>query len=114
MAKREPMIDREGVLNPSAVQDFKAKSERMAAALKFPAGWVEVNWQVWSDFVRLANLTRLESKRYYSAREVLTILRWRRAMDHGTTPAVTNDLSARLSRLYNALVGRTYFRTKGV
>ena len=34
---------------------------------------MEANWQVWSDFVRLANLTRLESKRYYSAREVLTM-----------------------------------------
>lgn len=76
--------------------------------------WLQANWAIWFEFRRLADQMRLRGRAYYSARAVLHVLRWHRALKDPTTPdyKINNNRSAELARLYNAIAGIEFFRTR--
>lgn len=118
MSAQTAWVDREGVLNAAAVVDPRARVRLMATALALSPNfraWLEANWAIWFEFQKLADAMRLTGRSYYSARAVLHVLRWHRALKDSTEPVlkINNNRSAELARLYNGLVDREFFRTRG-
>lgn len=76
--------------------------------------WLPQNWPIWFEFVRLADKMRLTGRKVYSARAVLHVLRWERALrDHTQADfKINNNRSAEMARLYNALNGKPFFNTR--
>lgn len=76
--------------------------------------WLPQNWPIWFEFVRLADKIRIRGREHYSARAVLHVLRWERALRDTTEPElkINNNRSAEMARLYNGMVGFDFFRTR--
>lgn len=107
------VIDRDGVPNIQADDDILMIARPHLVALGLNPAWLERHRQVWCDFWRLANVMRTESPRSHSARTIIFILRWRRAMDKPADwPLIRDGMSATLARLYNAATGIPYFDTR--
>lgn len=112
------MLDQHGGLTPGAGGDPHQRALDACADLGFPSGfvaWLRMNWPIWDEFVKLADQMRLKGRAYYSARAVIHVLRWHRHLKDATTEEfkINNNQSARMARLYNALLGREFFRTRG-
>lgn len=112
-----PLVDRHGAITPGADADPPKRAMLYAQAIGLSPAfrvWLEANWAIWFEFVRLADQMRLRGRRYYSARAVLHVLRWHRALRDPTEPElkINNRWSAEMARLYNALIGSDFFRTR--
>lgn len=108
-----PLVDRHGVLADSARADPRQHVLDTAAAL---GGWGLVDWLVqhwplWGEFKALADAMRLRGRGRYSARDVLHVLRWHRAIGDAAARdlKVSHAQSAELAALYNAVTGTEYF-----
>lgn len=111
------VIDRDGAITPAADADPTRRAMLFAQALGLSASfreWLPLNWPIWFEFVRLADQMRLRGRTYYSARAVLHVLRWHRHLKDSTEPdlKINNNRSAEMARLYNALSGLDFFRTR--
>lgn len=64
--------------------------------------WVTTNPHIWSGFCEFADKMRAVRSRY-SARAVLHVLRWHRALSDKSDPLfkINNNWSARMARKYN-------------
>lgn len=113
-----PLVDRLGVVSGHAVFDAHERAIKHAIAIgltpNFKA-WLAINWAIWDEFVKLSDQMRLRGRKYYSARAVIHVLRWHRALRDTTETElkINNNRSAEMARLYNSLVGKEFFRTRG-
>jgi hypothetical protein len=117
MNAQQPLIDRQGAITPPADADPQRRVMLYVQALGLTEAfreWLPQNWEIWFEFVRLADQMRLRGRQYYSARAVLHVLRWHRALRDPTESEfkVNNRWSAEMARLYNAMVGFAFFRTR--
>lgn len=117
VATQSPLIDRQGVITPAADADPHRRALLFAQALGLSESfreWLPNNWAIWFEFVRLADQMRLRGRKYYSARAVLHVLRWHRALRDPTEREykINNNRSAEMARLYNGLIGADFFRTR--
>lgn len=76
--------------------------------------WLPENWAIWFEFVRLADKMRITGREFYSARAVIQVLRWERALRDASQPTykINNNRSAEMARLYNAINKVEFFRTR--
>lgn len=76
--------------------------------------WMEQNWPIWDEFVKLSDQMRKRGRAYYSARAVLHVLRWHRALNDPTEAEykINNNRSAAMARVYNAMRNIEFFRTR--
>ena len=76
--------------------------------------WLPDNWAIWFEFVRLADKMRLTGREFYSARAVIHVLRWERALRDASQAEykINNCWSAEMARLYNAINAVEFFRTR--
>jgi hypothetical protein len=117
MQKQQTLVDRLGGLTPAAIaeprQRARDKANEIGLSVTF-RDWLEENWQIWDEFSRLSDQMRLRGRTYYSARAVIHVLRWHRALRDPTETEfkINNNRSAGLARLYNALLGKEFFRTR--
>ena len=117
MNDQQPLIDRHGGLTPAAVAEPRQRARDKAVEIALSETfreWLEQNWAIWEEFQRLADEMRLRGRQYYSARAVMHVLRWHRALRDPTEEdlKINNNRSAGLARLYNALLGKPFFRTR--
>lgn len=101
--------------SPTLDPDRRALMFAQAAGLSHAfRKWLPLNWPIWFEFVRLADKMRLRGREHYSARAVLHVLRWERALRDTTETElkINNNKSAEMARLYNAMVGFDFFRTR--
>ena len=117
MNDQQPLIDRHGGLTPAAVAEPRQRARDKAVEIALSETfreWLEQNWAIWEEFQRLADEMRLRGRQYYSARAVIHVLRWHRALRDPTEEEykINNNRSAGLARLYNALLGKSFFRTR--
>lgn len=77
-------------------------------------GWLEDNWEIWWQFCLLADKMRHTGRKYYSARAVMHVLRWHRALSEKGNDGfkINNNNSAAMARLYNEVHGLEFFRTR--
>jgi hypothetical protein len=85
----------------------------VTADAKFDA-WLAENQPIWQEFCRLADLMRAKRPNW-SARAVLHVLRWNRALRDASDPLfkINNNWSARMARRYNSERGVDFFRERG-
>ena len=114
------MIDRKGGSTDEAFANMTPHERALMAVkdLGLPedfAAWLVSNWPIWDEFVRLADQMRLRGRAYYSARAVLHVLRWHRALRDPTEEMfkVNNRWSAPMARVYNSMRDVDFFRTRG-
>ncbi len=117
MNDQQPLIDRHGGLTPAAVAEPRQRARDKAVEIALSETfreWLEQNWAIWEEFQRLADEMRLRGRQYYSARAVIHVLRWHRALRDPTEEEykINNCRSAALARLYNALLGKQFFHTR--
>lgn len=110
------ILDRDGVINAQTEDSIRrlmeAKPDCLPTAGVTPE-WLEQWWPVWCDFFRLTNVMRTEGRGHYSARRVLFVLRWRRALDASCdSPVVPSRISSHMARLYNAVTGLEFFKLR--
>ena len=110
MNDQQPLIDRHGGLTPAAVAEPRQRARDKAVEIGLSETfreWLEQNWAIWEEFQRLADEMRLRGRQYYSARAVIHVLRWHRALRDPTESEfkLNNCRSAAMARLYNALLG---------
>lgn len=115
--QQNPIFDRHGAITPAAEADPQRRAILFAQAIGLSASfreWLPQNWAIWFEFVRLADQMRLRGRRYYSARAVIHVLRWHRALRDPTEQEykINNNRSAEMARLYNALIDMPFFRTR--
>lgn len=111
------ILDRQGAITPQADIDPQRRAVLFAQALGLSDSfreWLPKNWPIWFEFVRLADQMRLRGRAYYSARAVIHVLRWHRALKDPTETEykINNNRSAEMARLYNAMIGKDFFRTR--
>ena len=113
------MIDRKGAATDEAFANMTPHERALRAVMDLglpPSfhAWLVENWPIWDEFVRLADQMRLRGRAYYSARAVLHVLRWHRALQDTTTSdiRINNNQSARMARVYNSMRGVEFFRTR--
>lgn len=72
--------------------------------------WLAANPEIWAEFCALADRMRAQRPRW-SARAVLHVLRWNRALRDKTSPLfkINNNWSASMARKYNADRGVPFF-----
>lgn len=75
--------------------------------------WLEQNQEIWTEFCSLADRMRAQRPRW-SARAVLHVLRWNRALRDPTSPVykINNNWSAQMARKYNAERGVPFFQER--
>lgn len=75
--------------------------------------WLEQNPKIWAEFCKLADEMRAKRPRW-SARAILHVLRWQRAMRDCTDPdyKINNNWSAQMARKYNAERGVPFFQER--
>ena len=117
MQQQTTIVDRHGVITPAADADPRRRAMLFAQAAGMSEDfreWLGQNWPIWHEFVRLADQMRLRGRSYYSARAVLHVLRWHRALKDPTEQEfkINNNRSADMARLYNAMAGIEFFRTR--
>ena len=115
--EQHPMIDRHGALTPAAIAEPRQRARDKAVEIGLSETfreWLEQNWAIWEEFQRLADEMRLRGRQYYSARAVIHVLRWHRALRDPTEDEykINNCRSAAMARLYNGLLGRQFFHTR--
>jgi len=104
-------------IGPQVELDPQRNALMHARALGLPpkfCDWLELNWAIWFEFVKLADKMRIRGREHYSARAVLHVLRWERALRDTTQDdfKINNDKSAKLARLYNAMNRVDFFLTR--
>lgn len=114
------MIDRKGASTDEAFANMTPHERALQAVQDLGladafADWLRANWPIWDEFVRLADQMRLRGRAYYSARAVLHVLRWHRALNDPTSAEyrINNRWSAPMARTYNDMRGVDFFRTRG-
>ena len=117
MNRAPAMFDRQGTVTPAADADPTTRAMLYAQALGLDPAfreWLAENWEIWFEFTRLADQMRLRGRAYYSARAVLHVLRWHRALRDPTEDEykINNRWSAPMARLYNGMCGFEFFRTR--
>lgn len=117
MMYQTTMIDRHGALTGDAVIDGHARALEATRAAGLSTEfrvWLTLNWPIWDQFCKLADLMRLKGRAYYSARAVLHVLRWERALrdptDHNFK--INNRWSAPMARTYNAMHNLNFFQER--
>lgn len=77
--------------------------------------WLAANPEIWKEFCALADKMRAKRPQW-SARAVLHVLRWHRALRDTTDPLfkINNNWSAAMARKYNAERGVQFFNERGV
>lgn len=115
--EQHPMIDRHGALTPAAIAEPRQRARDKAVEIGLSETfreWLEQNWAIWEEFSKLADKMRLRGRQYYSARAVIHVLRWHRALRDPTESEfrLNNCRSAAMARLYNALLGKTFFHAR--
>lgn len=115
--QQQSMIDRHGAFTGGAVVDAHARAleaSRAAGLDDAYRDWMESNWPIWDGFCKLADLMRLKGRTYYSARAVLHVLRWERALNDPTDRdfKINNKWSARMARTYNAMHNLNFFQER--
>lgn len=98
--------------------DSKRLARLHAQAIALPdefCEWLELNWPIWDEFVKLSDQMRTRGRAYYSARAVMHVLRWHRALKDPTETdyKINNNRSAAMARLYNSMRNIEFFRTRG-
>lgn len=116
-SQQTSILDRQGVITPQADIDPTRRAMLFAQALGLSESfrnWLPQNWGIWFEFVKLADQMRLRGRKYYSARAVIHVLRWHRALKDPTEPVykINNNRSAEMARLYNAIIDMPFFRTR--
>lgn len=76
--------------------------------------WLQLNWHIWDDFQKLSDQMRTKGRKYYAARTVIEVMRWH---SHLTDRAdadykLNNNHTPKMARLYNAICGEEFFRTR--
>ena len=82
--------------------------------LKF-CEWLVKNWETWDAFCRVSNTARMEKKfTHWSAFAAAAIIRWETSTADSTGDfKVNNNYLPYLARVYNAVSGTSFYRTKG-
>lgn len=112
------MVDRKGALTMGAVAtDPHQRAIDASLRAGLPAEfreWLRLNWPIWDEFVKLADLMRNRGRAYYSARAVLHVLRWHRHLQDPTDEdfKINNRWSAPMARTYNRMLGVEFFRER--
>lgn len=65
--------------------------------------WLARNAGIWHEFCQLADKMRATGRKHYSARAILHVLRWHRALQDASQPVfkINNNWSAQMARKYN-------------
>lgn len=89
-----------------------ARAIHLGLSKKFQE-WLPQNMAIWNEFVRLSDRMR-ERRQHYSARAVIHVLRWERALRDTTETElkINNNRSAEMARLYNSLAHCEFFLTR--
>jgi len=76
--------------------------------------WLDVNWEIWAEFCKLAELVRARGRNHWSARAILHVLRWNRVVRDATDPnyKCNNNWTPSMARLYNHLAGFDFFQER--
>lgn len=76
--------------------------------------WLPENWAIWFEFVALADRLRIKGREFYSARALIHVLRFERAVRDASQPIykINNNRSAEMARLYNAMNRVDFFLTR--
>lgn len=76
--------------------------------------WLPENWAIWFEFVTLADRLRINGREFYSARALIHVLRFERALRDASQPLykINNNRSAEMARLYNGMNSIEFFRTR--
>lgn len=75
--------------------------------------WLQQNPEIWREFCGLADRMR-KQRDHWSARAILHVLRWNRALRDPTDPLfkINNNWSAGMARRYNAERGVEFFHLR--
>ena len=75
------------------------------------AWWLACNRPIWDEFCVLANKMKERGRDHWSARAIIDVLRWDRALRDPTDPLfkINNNRTPQLGRLYNELTNSTFF-----
>lgn len=76
--------------------------------------WLKLNESIWAEFCDLASLMRGRGRTNWSARAILHVLRWHRALKDPTDNVykINNNWSPEMARLYNHINGVEFFRNR--
>lgn len=75
--------------------------------------WLVANWPIWLAFCERADALREMRREHYSADAILHVIRYETDLrEREPTYKVNNSFSADLGRLYNAVAGVEFFRTR--
>lgn len=76
--------------------------------------WVDQNRAIWDEFCSLADKMRASGRKHYSARAVLHVLRWERALKDASQLVfkINNNWSPKMARLYNESRSTDFFHLR--
>jgi hypothetical protein len=76
--------------------------------------WLSQNWSIWNEFCDLAAMVRHRGRTKWSARAIIHVLRWNRAVHDNTDPdfKINNNWTPNMARLYNSLHGIPFFQQR--
>lgn len=76
-------------------------------------GFIKKNRDVARAFFQISDELRRAGHKHYSARGVTEVIRWKTAVsENSPTFKINNNHSAKLARLYNAVRGVDFFKTR--
>jgi hypothetical protein len=74
--------------------------------------WIVENWHVYEGFHALASQTAA-GRDHYSAYTVREVLRWHTDLREVNTEfKISNNITPDMARMFNAIIGRLFFRLK--